>query len=133
AVGMAMKAVSTVVGSSMLADASMFVQSFEEMFGGFRERANRTYQLLRKPGTAFLVISAAEPDAIREASFFVERLTDENMPLAGLVLNRTHPMLATVPVETALAAADRLDGPAGTSATGRSGGDCADRDSADGN
>ncbi len=109
AVGMAMKAVSTVVGSSMLADASMFVQSFEEMFGGFRERANRTYQLLRKPGTAFLVISAAEPDALREASFFVERLTDENMPLTGLVLNRTHPMLASIPVETALAAAGRLD------------------------
>src|SRR5699024_11115518 len=117
AVGMAMKAVSTVVGSSMLADASMFVQSFEEMFGGFRERANRTYQLLRKPGTAFLVISAAEPDAIREASFFVERLTDENMPLAGLVLNRTHPMLASVPVETALAAADRLDDAEGTPGT----------------
>ncbi|WP_182359030.1 ArsA family ATPase [Tomitella gaofuii] len=109
AVGMAMRAVSTVVGSSMLADASLFVQSFEEMFGGFRERANRTYQLLRRPGTAFLVVSAAEPDALREASFFVERLTDENMPLAGLVLNRTHPMLSPLPVEKALAAADRLD------------------------
>ncbi|GAA4805832.1 ArsA family ATPase [Tomitella cavernea] len=118
AVGMAMRAVSTVVGSSMLADASLFVQSFEEMFGGFRERANRTYQLLRKPGTAFLVVSAAEPDALREASFFVERLTDENMPLAGLVLNRTHPVLAQLPVEKALAAADRLDEQHGAPADG---------------
>lgn len=108
AVGMAMKAVSTVVGSSMLSDASMFVQSFEEMFGGFRERANRTYQLLRRPGTAFLVVSAPEPDALREASFFVERLTSENMPLSGLVLNRTHPMLSDLPVERALAAASQL-------------------------
>lgn len=109
AVGLAMKAVSTVVGSSMLSDASMFVQSFEEMFGGFRERANRTYELLRQPGTEFLVVSAAEPDALREAAFFVERLTTEHMPLAGLVLNRTHPMLAQLPAERALSAAEDLE------------------------
>ena len=109
AVGLAIKAVSTVVGSTMLSDASMFVQSFEEMFGGFRERANRTYQLLRQPGTEFLVISAPEPDALREAAFFVERLTTEEMPLAGLVLNRTHPMLSQLPAAHALAAADELD------------------------
>lgn len=109
AVGLGMKAVSTVVGSSMLSDASMFVQSFEEMFGGFRERANRTYELLRQPGTEFLVVSAAEPDALREAAFFVERLTAEHMPLAGLVLNRTHPMLAELPPERALAAAEDLE------------------------
>ncbi len=123
AVGLAMKAVSTVVGSSMLADASLFVQSFEEMFGGFRERAGRTYQLLRKPGTAFLVVSAAEPDALREASFFVERLSSERMPLAGLVLNRTHPMLASLPVEQALAAAERLDEAGHGAAAGEPGGD----------
>lgn len=109
AVGLAMKAVSTVVGSSMLSDASTFVQAFEEMFGGFRERAARTYRLLRRPGTAFLVIATAEPDALREATFFVDRLTTEDMPLTGLVLNRTHPMLARVPIQRALAAADRLD------------------------
>lgn len=109
AVGLGMKAVSTVVGSSMLSDASMFVQSFEEMFGGFRERATRTYELLRQPGTEFLVVSAAEPDALREAAFFVERLTTENMPLAGLVLNRTHPMISQLPAERALAAAEDLE------------------------
>ncbi len=109
AVGLAIKAVSTVVGSTMLSDASVFVQSFEEMFGGFRERANNTYQLLRQPGTEFLVISAAEPDALREAAFFVERLSTEDMPLAGLVLNRTHPMLSDLPAEQALAAAQEIE------------------------
>ncbi len=58
------------------------------MFGGFRERADYTYQLLRAPGTAFLVVAAPEPDALREASYFVERLAQERMPLAGLLLNR---------------------------------------------
>ena len=34
------KAVSTILGGQMLADASAFVQAFDTMFGGFRERAD---------------------------------------------------------------------------------------------
>ena len=78
----------------MLADASAFVQAFDTLFGGFQERAAATYELLRAPGTAFVVVAAPEPDALREASYFVERLSSERMPLAGLVLNRTHPVRA---------------------------------------
>jgi anion-transporting ArsA/GET3 family ATPase len=65
------------------------------MFGGFRERANATYELLRRPGTAFVVVATPEPDALREASYFVDRLSAEELPLAGLVLNRTHPPATT--------------------------------------
>ena len=36
------------------------------------------------------MVAAPEPDALREASYFVERLGAEGMPLAGLVLNRVH-------------------------------------------
>ena len=70
-----------------------FVQSLDSTFGGFREKADRTYELLKRRGTQFVVVSAAEPDALREASFFVDRLSQETMPLAGLILNRTHPTL----------------------------------------
>ena len=68
------KAVSTILGGQMLADASAFVQAFDTMFGGFRERATATYELLRSPGTAFVVVAAPEPDALREAAYFVDRL-----------------------------------------------------------
>ena len=71
------------------------------MFGGFRERAQHTYELLKQPGTAFVVVAAPEPDALREASYFVERLGTEKMPLAGMVLNRTHPVHATQMVNPA--------------------------------
>ena len=37
-----------------------------------------------------MVVAAPERDALREASYFVERLGEERMPLAGLVLNRVH-------------------------------------------
>src|SRR6201988_517788 len=97
AVGLAMKALSTVLGSQMLSDAAGFVQSLDATFGGFRQQADRSYELRNRRGTQFALVSAAEPDALREASFFVDRLSQEGMPLAGLVLNRTHPTLCALP------------------------------------
>ena len=40
------------------------------------------------------MVSICEADSLREASYFADRLRAEHMPLAGLVLNRTHPPLA---------------------------------------
>ncbi|MEV0334546.1 ArsA family ATPase [Nocardia sp. NPDC050717] len=108
AMSLAMRGVSTIVGGQMLKDASTFLQSLESLFGGFQERAERTFAMLSKPGTHFLVVAAAEPDALREASFFVDRLSTERMPLAGLVLNRTHPALSGLSGDHALTAADQL-------------------------
>ncbi|WP_278314466.1 ArsA family ATPase [Lolliginicoccus levis] len=108
ALGLAMKGVSTIVGSEMLSDASSFVRSLDSLFGGFRERANRTYDMLRAPGTEFMVIAAAEPDPLREASFFVNRLTKEGMPLAGLLLNRTHQTLTDLGADKARLASEEL-------------------------
>ncbi|WP_026197203.1 ArsA family ATPase [Sciscionella marina] len=107
--GIFAKAVSTIIGGQLLTDASTFVQAFDSIFGGFRERAKKTYELLRSPGTAFLVVATPEPDALREATFFVERLATERMPLAGLVVNRTHPLLTELAQPRAIAAAEHLE------------------------
>jgi anion-transporting ArsA/GET3 family ATPase len=82
--------INKVIGVQLLRDVQTFVAAFDTMFGGFRERAQKTYELLQTPGTAFLVVASPEPDALREASYFVERLAEERMPLAGLVVNRVH-------------------------------------------
>jgi anion-transporting ArsA/GET3 family ATPase len=87
--------ISKVLGGQLLRDISAFVAALDTMFGGFRERATATYELLRRPGTSFVVVATPEPDALREASYFVDRLSTEGMPLAGLVLNRTHPPATT--------------------------------------
>jgi anion-transporting ArsA/GET3 family ATPase len=112
-------ALTKILGTQVLRDAQTFVTAFDTMFGGFRERAEATYRLLQTPGTAFLVIAAPEPDALREASYFVERLDAERMPLAGLILNRVHTSSAgRLSAARSLAAAetlemqDRPDGPA---------------------
>jgi anion-transporting ArsA/GET3 family ATPase len=87
--------ISRILGGQLLRDISAFVAALDTMFGGFRERATATYELLRRPGTWFVVVASPEPDALREASYFVDRLSAEGMPLAGLVLNRTHPPATT--------------------------------------
>ena len=101
---------SRVIGGQVLTDIQTFVGSVDTLFGGFRQRADETFHMLQAPDTAFLVIAAPERDALREASYFVERLESDNMPLAGLVLNRVQ--TTTVPeldAATATAAAARLE------------------------
>ncbi len=99
-----------ILGAGVLRDMQTFVAALDTMFGGFRERADSTYRLLQATGTAFVVVAAPERDALREASYFVERLSDEGMPLAGLVLNRVHVAAATtISAERALAGAETLE------------------------
>jgi anion-transporting ArsA/GET3 family ATPase len=111
--GVVSGALNRILGKSLLGDIQTFVAAFDTMFGGFRERADRTYRRLAAPGTSFLVVATPEPDALREASYFVERLHEEQMTLAGLVLNRvahsTYPELGAGQATTA-AEALRDDG-----------------------
>ena len=85
---------SKVLGGDMLRDVQTFVGALDTMFGGFRERADLTYALLKQDSTAFVVVAAPERDALREASFFVDRLEQDGMPLSGLVINRVQQVSA---------------------------------------
>jgi anion-transporting ArsA/GET3 family ATPase len=108
--GLFSRAVQKILGAQLLTDLSGFVAALDSMFGGFRQRADETYQILQDPQTAFLIVAAPERDAIREAAYFAERLVAERMPLAGLVLNRTHHTeLAGIGADDAETAAAALD------------------------
>jgi anion-transporting ArsA/GET3 family ATPase len=98
-----------ILGAQVLADVGSFVAAIDTTFGGFRERADETYALLKDSGTSFVVVAAPERDALREAAYFVERLRAEDMPLAGLVLNRVqHVDDPELTAEQAAAGAQRL-------------------------
>jgi anion-transporting ArsA/GET3 family ATPase len=108
-VGLITGAITKVVGAQFLRDVQMFVAAFDTLFGGFRQRAQKTYELLQADGTAFLVVAAPEPDALREAAYFVDRLGEDGMPLAGLVVNRATPAPAgTLSADEAMAGCARL-------------------------
>jgi anion-transporting ArsA/GET3 family ATPase len=108
--GVFSRAVQKILGGQLLSDLSGFVGALDSTFGGFRQRAEQTYRILQDRETAFLVVAAPEPDAIREAGYFAGRLAADRMPLQGLVLNRVHELdTESLPAERALAAAERLD------------------------
>lgn len=102
-------ALTKVLGAQLLTDLQTLVAGLDSVFGGFRERADTTYALLQDRGSAFVVVAAPEPDALREASYFVERLQTDSMPLAGLVVNRTHEHAsAGISADRAAGAAEQL-------------------------
>jgi anion-transporting ArsA/GET3 family ATPase len=108
--GLVTATMTKLLGAQLLTDVQTFVAAMDTMFGGLRERADTTAALLRAPGTAFVVVAAPEPDALREASYFVDRLVEEKMPLAGVVINRVHQTTAPrLTAAQALAAAELLD------------------------
>lgn len=98
-----------ILGAQVLTDVGTFVAAIDTTFGGFRERADKTFALLQDANTRFLVVAAPEPDALREASYFVERLRDEDMPLGGLIVNRVQAVdQSLMSADTALASAQRI-------------------------
>jgi anion-transporting ArsA/GET3 family ATPase len=107
--GVVTGALTKVLGAQVLRDMQTFVAAFDTLFGGFRQRAQKTFALLQADGTAFLVVAAPEQDALREAAYFVERLSEDAMPLAGLVVNRATPEPSReVTADEAMAGAQRL-------------------------
>ena len=115
-VQVATSTMSRLLGGQLLQDVQTFVAALDTMFGGFRERADQTYALLKAAETAFVVVATPERDALREASYFAGRLDEEGMPLAGLVVNRVQRVAApSLSASRALAAAEQLaDSDAGT-------------------
>lgn len=98
-----------ILGAQVLTDVGTFVAAIDTTFGGFRERADQTFELLQDESTRFLVVAAPEPDALREAAYFVERLRDEDMPLGGLIVNRVQSVnQSLMTADTAVATAQRL-------------------------
>jgi anion-transporting ArsA/GET3 family ATPase len=106
-------AMTKILGAQIISDVQTFVRAFEALFGGFRQRATATFELLSSRHSTFLVVATPQHDALREAAYFVDRLTEEGMPLSGMVINRVHSSALAISPERALSLAEDL---AGTSA-----------------
>ncbi len=105
-----MKVAGRVTGMSLLEDLGSFFRNFEGMYEGFKERAEQVLELLQDPASQFVVVTSPEPPPLREAKFFLERLEQEGMHTAGVVVNRIRPLVPDEPDDEALvAAADQQD------------------------
>ena len=86
----ALRAVTRITGSDLFADVADFFQQFEGMYETFKQRSKRVRELLVARRTAFLVVTAPTEPSLKEARYFSERLTNEKIPLGGVIVNRTH-------------------------------------------
>lgn len=91
-------------GRGFLEELASFVGELNELFGGFKQRANQVSRAFREPDFAYLLVAAPSPAALEEVRFFAERLRRLGMRADALVLNRVHPESITAPSLEALAA-----------------------------
>lgn len=85
-----LKRLSQFVGSRFLDDLAVFFTEFNDILGGFRQRAQETFALLRQDRVGFVLVASPEPMAMREALSFYERLLQSSMPFCGFVINKVH-------------------------------------------
>jgi anion-transporting ArsA/GET3 family ATPase len=114
-----MKRLARFVGSQFIDDLGIFFTEFNDILGGFRQRAEETFALLREPRVGFVLVASPEAMAMREALYFHERLVAAAMPFVGFVVNKIHPSLPLAVDEATVAAA--LAAHAGVAALGLSG------------
>jgi len=79
------------VGSRFLDDVAAFLTDFQEVLAGFLARSKSVDELLRGPGTAFLLVLVPAVAAVDEALYFHGRLRDAGVPLGGFIANRVQP------------------------------------------
>ena len=79
-------------GTQLMRDLSDFLAAFDGMYDGFAARAKAVDALLRSPEAGFVVVAAPDSEAVGQAVALGRRLREDGYPLAGLVLNRVHPL-----------------------------------------
>lgn len=85
-----LKRLARFVGSAFLEQMAQFFVEFNQVLGGFRERARAVYELMRQPDVAFLLVCGPEPLSTDEAIYFHGKLEAAKMPLGGFIINRVH-------------------------------------------
>jgi anion-transporting ArsA/GET3 family ATPase len=103
-----LRTVSKVVGSEVINDVVAFFQAFEGMEEGFRDRATEVLALLADASSSFVLVTSPRRDAVEEAAFFAERLSESDIPVEGLIVNRVHPSFGDERVEGLRARAETL-------------------------
>jgi len=97
-----MKRLAKFVGSQFIDDLGVFFTEFNDILGGFRQRAEETFALLRQPRVGFVLVASPEAMAVREALFFHERLVAASMPFVGFVVNKVHPQRPLAPAQASV-------------------------------
>lgn len=87
----ALRGMSRVTGQGFLETLAEFIVLINEMFGGFRTRADEVRKALRGDEVAYVLVTSPDPLSIREILYFGDRLREQKMPRDAVVVNRVRP------------------------------------------
>jgi anion-transporting ArsA/GET3 family ATPase len=106
-VALVLRGIARLTGQGFLERLAEFVTEVNELFGGFKERAERVARAFRGPEFAYFLVATPVAEALAEAAFFAQRLTRLGMKSDGLVINRSHPAPGAEPTRDDVRAAFR--------------------------
>jgi anion-transporting ArsA/GET3 family ATPase len=86
----ALRGMARVTGQGFLEALAELVGLINELFGGFRQRADEVRKALRGSEVAYVLVTSPDPMSIREILYFADRLREQRMPRDALVVNRVH-------------------------------------------
>ena len=87
------KALGKFTGAGFLEEVAEFVSGLNDLFGGFKERAEEVAGTLRSDEVAFVLVTSPAPMAIDEAIFFSGKLGEAQMRRSATVVNGMHTLL----------------------------------------
>lgn len=79
-------------GRQTLRDVSALFTAMDGLFDDIRARTRAARALLYSPSTAFVLVTGPEAPVLAGTSALGERLRDLDVPLRGVIENRTHPL-----------------------------------------
>jgi anion-transporting ArsA/GET3 family ATPase len=85
-----LRGIGRITGGGFLEQVAVFVSEMNELFGGWRDRAERVGSALRGDDVAYLLVTTPDPMALREVMFFAQRLVEQGMRPSAYVVNRMH-------------------------------------------
>lgn len=78
-------------GFNFLRELSEMLALFTDLLGGFRERAQAVYELLRKDFVGFVLVTSPASVSIQDALYFHRKIDESGLPFLGFAVNRVHP------------------------------------------
>jgi len=92
-----LRGIGKITGGGFLEQIAVFISEFNELFGGWRERATVIASALRGPDVAYVLVTTPDPLSVREVIYFADRLREQSMRRDAFVVNRVHPTYGRLP------------------------------------
>jgi anion-transporting ArsA/GET3 family ATPase len=100
-----LRGIGRITGGGFLEQVASFMSEINELFGGWKQRAELVSAALHGPEVGYLLVTTPEPMSLREVRFFAERLERQGIRPSAFVVNRVHHVTPTSATEGEIAEA----------------------------